>query len=140
MKAIAGYYPVLPLACLLLFAFTQRPDNDLKASMARGKALYSTYCQSCHAGRGQGLEGVIPPLAKSDYLMADKKRAVQAILYGVSGEIQVNGQTYNNVMTGFDLNDEEVSDILNYIRNSFGNKGAEVRPEEVKAARKPAGN
>ena len=46
---------------------------DLKASMERGKELYVTNCQSCHMEEGQGLEGVYPPLAKSDYLMADKK-------------------------------------------------------------------
>lgn len=139
MKMIFRHLPILSLACLLLLAFAQQPAVDLKASMARGKALYGMYCQSCHGDQGQGVEGVFPPLAKADYLMADKKRAIQAILYGVSGEIKVNGQTYNQPMAGFDGKDEEVSDILNYIRNSFGNKGGAIGPEEVNAARKPAG-
>lgn len=133
---IFRHLPILPPACLLLLAFVQQPAVDLKASMARGKALYGMYCQSCHGDQGQGVEGVFPPLAKADYLMADKKRAIQAILFGVSGEIKVNGQTYNQPMAGFDGKDEEVSDILNYIRNSFGNKGGAIGPEEVNAARK----
>lgn len=136
MKLIFRHLPILPPACLLLLAFVQQPAVDLKTSMARGKALYGMYCQSCHGDQGQGVEGVFPPLAKADYLMADKKRAIQAILYGVSGEIKVNGQTYNQPMAGFDGKDEEVSDILNYIRNSFGNKGGAISPEEVNAARK----
>lgn len=136
---IFRHLPILSPACLLLLAFAQQPAVDLKASMARGKALYGMYCQSCHGDQGKGVEGVFPPLAKADYLMADKKRAIQAILYGVSGEIKVNGQTYNQPMAGFDGKDEEVSDILNYIRNSFGNKGGATGPEEVNAARKPAG-
>lgn len=140
MKKIFRYWPVSSTACLVLLAFGQQAATDLKASMARGKSSYSIYCQSCHADRGQGIEGVFPPLAKSDYLMEDRKRAIQSVLYGVSGEIKVNGQTYNQPMAGFDGTDEQVSDILNYIRNSFGNKGGAISAEEVKAARKPAGN
>jgi nitrite reductase (NO-forming) len=86
--------------------------------------------------KGEGLEDVYPPLAKSDYLMADKKRSIVQVLKGVSGEMKVNGKTYNGEMTGFDLTDQEVSDVLNYIRNSFGNKGVAVTPDEVKASRR----
>ncbi len=108
---------------------------DLKASVARGREVYVAYCLSCHMDEGQGIEGVYPPLAKSDYLMADKKRSIEQVLNGVSGEITVKGVTYNGMMTGFDLSDEEVSDVLNYIRNTWGNKGEAVKPEEVKAVR-----
>ena len=68
--------------------------------------------------------------------MADKKRSIEQVLYGLTGEIKVKGTMYDGVMVGFDLTDEEVSDVLNYIRNSFGNKGAAVTPEDVKATRK----
>lgn len=136
MKQMPGYLTLLSIVCLLSLAFTRQPPADLKASMARGKSLYGLYCQSCHGDQGQGVEAVFPPLAKSDYLMADKKRAIQSVLYGVSGEIKVNGKTYNQPMAGFDGKDEEVSDILNYIRNSFGNKDGAINPDEVKAARK----
>ncbi|HEY0609559.1 MAG TPA: c-type cytochrome, partial [Chitinophaga sp.] len=74
MKQMPGYLPLLSIMYLLSLAFTQQPPADLKASMARGKTLYGTYCQSCHGNQGQGVEGVFPPLAKSDYLMADRKR------------------------------------------------------------------
>jgi len=87
--------------------------------------------------QGEGIESVYPPLAKSDYMMADKKRSVDQVLHGLTGEIKVNGKSYDGVMTGFDaLTDAELSDVLNYVRNSFGNKGPAVTPEEVKAARK----
>ena len=109
---------------------------DLKSSMARGKDVYTTQCITCHMEQGEGIEGLYPPLAKSDYMMADKKRSIEQVLYGVTGEIKVRGVTYDGVMTGVDLSDEEVSDVLNYVRNSFGNKGAALTPEEVKAARK----
>lgn len=130
----------LGTACILFassfFSFQEKQKFDLKASIARGKEIYTTHCGTCHLEQGEGIEGVYPPLAKSDYLMADKKRSIQQVLAGVSGEIKVNGITYNSEMPGVDLTDQEVSDVLNYVRNSFGNKGAAVTPAEAKAARK----
>jgi nitrite reductase (NO-forming) len=109
---------------------------NLGESVKRGKGVYESYCQSCHMENGEGLEGVFPPLAKSDYLMADKKRSVVQILYGATGEMTVNGVVYNGDMTGFELTDQEASDVANYIRNSFGNKGAAITPQDVKSWRK----
>jgi nitrite reductase (NO-forming) len=108
---------------------------DLKASIERGKEVYDINCTSCHMEKGEGLEGAFPPLAKSDYLMADKARSIKQILNGASGEMVVNGKTYNGEMPAMDLTDEQVSDVLNYVRNSWGNKGAAVTPAEVKAQR-----
>lgn len=117
-------------------AMQEKPKFDLKASILRGKEIYTMQCMSCHMEAGEGLEGVYPPLAKSDYLMADKKRSIQQVLYGVSGEMKVNGVVYNSEMQGFDLSDEEASDVVNYIRNSWGNKGEAVKPSDVKSSRK----
>jgi len=127
------------LAILTVPFMALREDQkfDLKASIQRGADVYTGQCLSCHMDAGQGLENVYPPLAKSDYLMADKKRSIDQVLHGLSGEIKVNGVTYNAEMQGFEtLTDEEISDVLNYIRNSWGNKGEAVRPDEVKAVRK----
>jgi mono/diheme cytochrome c family protein len=119
-----------------LFSFQKSSPFDLKSSVTRGQDVYVTYCSSCHMEKGEGLEGVYPPLAKSDYLMADKKRSIVQILKGVKGPMKVNKISYDAEMQGFDLNDQEVSDVLNYVRNSFGNKGAAVTPDEVKLAKK----
>lgn len=125
----AGLLTVLP-------SFQKKPAFDLKSSITRGREVYVTYCLSCHMDQGEGIEGVYPPLAKSDYLMADKNRAILQVLYGVTGEMTVNGKVYNGQMTGVDIKDEEVSDVVNYIRNSFGNKGGAVTPAQVTALRK----
>jgi len=116
-------------------SFDQKPSFDVKSSITRGKDVYTTYCTSCHMEQGEGIDEVYPPLAKSDYMMADKKRSIQQILKGVSGEIKVKGKVYNSEMPGQDLSDQEVSDVLNYVRNSFGNKGEAVTPEQVKVGR-----
>jgi nitrite reductase (NO-forming) len=118
------------------FSFEQKPRFDLNASMERGKEIYLRNCVSCHMDQGEGLEGIFPPVAKSDYMLADKKRALTQILKGISGEMTVNGVKYNGEMNGFDLTDDQMSDLMNYLFNSFGNKGGVTRPEEVKAIRK----
>ncbi len=124
------------IVAITFSSFQKKPSFDLKASITRGQEVYTTNCISCHMEKGEGMEGVFPPVAKSNYLMADKKRSIVQILKGVSGPIKVNGVDYNGEMAAIELSDREISDVLNYVRNSFGNKGAAVIPEEVKAVRK----
>ncbi len=127
---------VFSLLIITFSSFQQKTPFDLKASISRGQEIYNINCIACHMEKGEGLEGVYPPLAKSDYLMADKKRSIIQILKGVTGPMKVNRVDYDGEMNAFDLSDGEVSDVLNYVRNSFGNKGGAVLPSEVLAARK----
>ncbi len=130
----------LSLAVFIIALFTQSFSKsqafDLKASMARGKEVYTNYCITCHMEEGNGVENVFPPLAKSDYLMADKKRSILQVINGATGEMKVNGKTYNTPMVGIELSEEQVSDVLNYVRNSWGNKGAAIKPVDVANAKK----
>lgn len=121
---------------IIFLSFQEKPKFNLKESIERGKDIYIINCLTCHLDQGEGIEEVYPPLAKADYLMADKKRSIQQVLYGAKGEMKVNGKVYNTEMVGIDLNDQQTSDVLNYIRNSFGNKGSAVTPDEVKVLRK----
>jgi len=117
------------------------PDQDIKESIKRGKEVYSLYCQSCHMENGEGLEGVNPPLAKTTYLK-DTKKNIGIILNGQTGEVTVNGKKYNAIMLPLNyLDDQQIADVLNYIRNSWGNKYPAVASAMVKAEReKPAKN
>jgi mono/diheme cytochrome c family protein len=126
---------VFAIAIVSLLSFSTQ-KFDLKASISRGKEVYVAQCASCHQEQGEGIDEVFPPLAKSDYLMADKKRSIEQILYGATGEMKVNGKVYNGVMPAFDLTDEQASDVLNFIRNSWGNKGEAVLPSEIHGLRK----
>ena len=103
--------------------------------MEKGKRVYTQTCVACHQAEGQGLPGVFPPLAKSDFLMADKPRAITALLQGLSGPVSVNGQTYNGVMPPVMINDDQVAQVLTYVRNSWGNEGEAVTLEEVRKVR-----
>ena len=107
-----------------------------------GKELFAGTCSVCHQPNGAGLPGVFPPLAKSDYLAADPKRAISVLLHGLTGKVTVNGTEYNSVMPPMNqLNDDEVANILTYLLNSMGNPGGRILTEDVKKVRavpKPA--
>jgi mono/diheme cytochrome c family protein len=100
-----------------------------------GKRLFTTICAACHQPSGQGIPNRFPPLAGSDFLNANKERAIKVLLNGLQGEVVVNGRTFNNTMPMLPLTDADISSALTYVFNSFGNSGQDVTPEEVKALR-----
>ena len=116
-------------------ATTKVIQKTLSERIASGKQKYMETCFACHQSEGQGIANVFPPLAKSDYLNADKKRAIRTIINGLSGEITVNGSVYNSVMPSQALSDEEVSEILTYVYSTWGNNKTVVSPSDVKAVR-----
>ncbi len=110
--------------------------KTLAEQLEHGKQKYMETCFACHQAEGQGIAGAFPPLAKSDYLNADVKRAISSVIKGLSGEITVNGEVYNSIMPAQTLSDEEVADILTYVYHSWGNNKTVVSEAQVKAARK----
>lgn len=122
---------------IILFAFVQ--DKTLAESIKRGEQVYIGNCLNCHMITGEGLAGVYPPLAKADYVKkATPKKMIEIILEGQSGEITVNGAKYNVLMPAQAyLTDEQIADVLNYTRNTWGNKiKGIITPANVKAERK----
>src|SRR5690606_15746539 len=128
-KGLAGASPVIGQTV----AAASRGEATKEQRIEAGKVLYAGTCSVCHQNNGDGLPGVFPPLAKSDYLMEDKRRAIDIVLNGLSGPITVNGQAYNSVMPPMSqLNDDEIANILTYVMNNWGNKDGLVTPQEVK--------
>ena len=143
---------ILPLVALLVLssapAFAQKkPAPKAKApaktatasispaSLLKGKAIYTQYCLSCHQADGGGVDGLNPPLTKTDYVLGDKTRLTKVLLNGLQG-VDINGEEYHNVMPSQDfLTDQQMADVLTYIRNNFGNKASAVTVGEVKAVR-----
>lgn len=111
-------------------------ELTLAQQIDAGQALFQGTCSVCHQQNGAGLPGVFPPLAKSDFLAADTKRAIGVVLNGLSGPVKVNGSDYASVMPPMSqLNDDEVADILTYVLNSWGNAGGRVSKDDVTAIR-----
>jgi mono/diheme cytochrome c family protein len=96
-----------------------------------GHKLFSSICAACHQPTGMGLPNVFPPLAGSDFLNANKDRAIKIVINGRQGQVVVNGAKFNNSMPSFPLGDEDIANVLTYVYNSFGNSGLEVSAAEV---------
>ena len=117
-----------------LFSFVQGID---KSTMERGKAVYESSCAPCHLEDGEGISEMNPPLKKTKWVLGDKKILIGILLKGMEQPITINGQVYGNPMPSqAHLSDEEIRDVLTYVRNSFGNKATAVTLAEVKAQRK----
>lgn len=99
----------------------------------KGKAVYMQTCFVCHQPDGVGVANQIPPLAKSDFLAGlTKDDYIRGVLMGRNGRITVNGREYNATMVPINyLSDEQVANVLTYVRNSFGNNGDAINAEEV---------
>ena len=111
---------------------TLTKEQQVKA----GESRFTGTCSVCHQANGQGLPSVFPPLAGSDFLMADKQRAINIVLNGLNGKVTVNGNTFESVMPPMSqLNDDELANILTFVRNSWGNSGEAVSADEVRKIR-----
>lgn len=135
-KAIAACGLLFTVA-LYIFAQPSPPQSDLKASMARGKVVYETYCLACHQIDGSGVPHLNPPLIKTSFVLGDAAVPINIVLKGLNEEIEINGNYYSNPMPplGEVLKDEEIADVLTYVRNSFGNNASAVTAVEVKKQR-----
>ena len=109
------------------------PDQDpADTKFPKGSKIYKEKCIICHQANGKGIPGAFPPLKNSDYLFADKVRAVSQVLNGSQIEMIVNGVTYTAPMTPQVNTKEDAVEIINYVLNAWGNKGGTVKLEEVK--------
>lgn len=133
MKKISLSFLFLLFTLNVLFS----QEYKLEESMQRGSEIYYDFCVTCHMEKGEGVEKTFPPLAKSDYLLENREESIRGIKFGQSGELIVNGVTYNSIMTPMGLEDEEIADVMNFILNSWGNSTTDfVTNEEVSAIKK----
>lgn len=113
-------------------------QGDVKQSIVRGKEVYGIYCQNCHMEDGKGMMEINPPLAKADFMKKPAKNLIDVILKGSTASLTINGKKYNGAMPAQDyLTDEQIADVLNFAKNSWGNKiPGTITPAMVKAQRK----
>ena len=126
---------ILPIVCILVFVNCGNGDDIV---YKQGKILYTNMCANCHQDNGEGVRGLIPPLAKSDYLPKHRSELACLIRQGQKGNIVVNGVTYGaQEMLGIaSLSEFEIVNVLNYVTTSWGNQGELWKVEEVREALK----
>jgi mono/diheme cytochrome c family protein len=108
--------------------------SPYRLSMDSGKKVYTLYCMSCHQPDGIGVPHVNPPL-NSKQVTGDKNTLINIVIKGSATYQEINGIVYSNVMPpNPGLRDQEIADVLTYIRNSFGNKTSSVKVSEIRSA------
>ena len=118
----------------------ENTSKDLAKAYPRGVALFKSTCQTCHGPDGNGIQSLAPPLNRSEWVNGDKDKLASIVLFGLTGPVQVNGKLYkapeiNGDMPGIGTNDalgdEDIAQLLSFIRNSWGNKAGEVTAADV---------
>ncbi len=120
----------MPIVGILAFTQCSNDDNVYK----QGKTLYTRMCANCHQENGEGLKGLVPPLAKADYLSTHRSELSCVIKIGLKGNIVVNGVTYGTQeMLGIKgMTEFEIANIMNYISTSWGNEEKLWKVDEVR--------
>jgi mono/diheme cytochrome c family protein len=117
-------------------AYLKKIASTGPAVISPGQAIYEALCLNCHQATGQGLTGVYPPLAKSEWAAGDSQTLIKLTIHGLAGPTKVLGKDYGLVpMPPMGLDDQQLADVLTYVRSAFGNSAPAVKVEEVKAVR-----
>lgn len=98
-----------------------------------GEEVYVAACAACHMPNGTGIAGAFPPLAGSRWVTGDERVVVRIVLHGLTGDIEVEGDTYSGLMPplGGTLSDGEIAAVATYVRRSWGNAAAPVSAATV---------
>jgi mono/diheme cytochrome c family protein len=105
----------------------------IQKSIAAGEKVYKKYCLTCHQADGGGVPNMAPPLIQTSFVLGNKEKLISIVLNGLKN-VDIDDETYNNPMPplGTVLKDQQIADVLTYVRNSFGNKASAVSVAEVK--------
>ncbi len=107
---------------ILLFSCQNEQQVEFDRYYTAGNVIYQSRCQNCHGEKGEGLNGLIPPLTDSTYLKTNKAALACSIKFGLKGKITVVNKEFEGEMPANDLAPVEIAEVLTYVSNSFGNK------------------
>jgi nitrite reductase (NO-forming) len=126
----------------LKYPATNLPDarntaSEINQTQLSGNQLYVKHCLQCHQNDGKGVRGMFPPLAGNDKIKGPPTDIIRFVLFGLEGPLTVNERDYNQPMPPQAyLTDQQIADILTYIRSSWGNQAPKVTASDVSKVRK----
>ncbi len=121
-----------PLATTLFQPQIIENPEPVPTELFAGKQVYDKFCVQCHMNNGKGAPGMNPPISKVALVTGDKTALIKIILNGLSEPMTINNEKYNNAMPAHSfLTDQQIADVLSYVRNTFGNKAEVVKVDEV---------
>jgi len=125
---------ILITCCIAFLAVSAQ--QPAQTSKQRGAALYKQYCLTCHQADGSGVPKLNPPLIKTTWVSGEKPKLIKWVLQGSVEKVDIDGESYTNNMPAQNyLTDQQIADVLTYVRSSFGNKASAITPAEVKTVR-----
>jgi mono/diheme cytochrome c family protein/glucose/arabinose dehydrogenase len=119
--------------------------KELEKKYPKGVGLFKATCQTCHGADGNGIQSLAPPLNKSEWVVGNKEKLSTIVLFGLTGPVEVSGKLYKapeitgdmpGIGNNKDLSDEDIAQLLNFIRNSWGNKADEVKITDISRTRR----
>ena len=111
-------------------------QSSLKSQLMNGKKVYQKNCLTCHQVNGGGVPKMNPPLIDAAFVKGDKKKLIQWVLLGSVQRVPIDGKYYsNNMPPQATLADQDIADVLTYIRNNFKNKASAITLADVKNMR-----
>ncbi len=105
--------------------------TSLADQMKMGQTVFNQVCAACHQPDAKGIPGAFPPLAGSDWLNKDFKRAIGVVKNGLAGPISVNGAHFNGVMPALGLSNEDIANVLTFVYHSWGNAKQVINVKDV---------
>ena len=116
-----------------LGAFAQSSEKD---PLVNGKSVYEKTCLTCHQANGGGVPHMNPPLAHAAFVIGDKEKLIQWVLLGSTTKVPIDGKYYsNNMPPQAALSNQDIADVLTFIRTNFDNKASGITADEVKYVR-----
>ncbi len=128
-------WKLIGIICAVIIVLIVSCQNEEQIEFERyysaGNAVYQSHCQNCHSEKGEGLNGLIPPLTDNAYLKSQQSNLPCLIKNGLKGKINITGRTFEGEMHAADLSPVEIAQVLTYVTNSFGNKMKTTTVEQV---------
>lgn len=125
-------------------ALNNNDPRETERKFPRGAALFRTNCQTCHGADLNGIKSLAPPLNKSEWVTGKKERLAAIVLYGLTGPVEVNKHLYTKpeimadmpgIGSSIEFSDEDIAQLLSYIRDYGRNKADKVKQQEVTKVR-----
>ena len=115
-------------------AYLSGPDPS---GTLRGQKIYEQTCLPCHQADAGGVPGMTPPLQNSAYVQGPAPKVIGIVLNGLNDGVEIDGETYSNPMPPFGtaLKDQDIADVLTYVRSHFGNQASSISVTQVSQIR-----
>ncbi len=119
-------------------ATAKAASGPYRYDAAKGKQLYAATCSVCHKATGVGMPGTFPPLKGNPVVNnPDATEHIRTVLDGAHGAKTIQGVKYDGVMPplGSGLSNEDIANLINYERSSWGNHAKHTTPAQVAKVR-----